>query len=308
MVSPFILIADDDAVVRQQMIEFFRLSGFSCLGADNAEEVSTVLASRPVDILIVNLQMENTDGLNLIESVKKQWDVDVIAMTLYPGDYTYEFVVSRGASDFITKPVRYPELLLRIRRLANERQLRREREEFVERLKILSITDDLTQLYNSRHFHGQIVVEVERVNRYHHPLSLLLLDVDLFKSINDRFGHLNGDLVLAHIGSLLKLSLRAMDSAYRYGGEEFAVILPVTTGEEAMVVAERIRLKIEKCPVTLDDGRTVPVTLSVGIAEHVPGETAAHLIRRADEALYRSKDGGRNRTTFLPALARKAAA
>lgn len=308
MVSPFILIADDDAVVRQQMIEFFRLSGFSCLGADNAEEVSTVLASRPVDILIVNLQMENTDGLNLIESVKKQWDVDVIAMTLYPGDYTYEFVVSRGASDFITKPVRYPELLLRIRRLANERQLRREREEFVERLKILSITDDLTQLYNSRHFHGQIVVEVERVNRYHHPLSLLLLDVDLFKSINDRFGHLNGDLVLAHIGSLLKLSLRAMDSAYRYGGEEFAVILPVTTGEEAIVVAERIRLKIEKCPVTLDDGRTVPVTLSVGIAEHVPGETAAHLIRRADEALYRSKDGGRNRTTFLPALARKAAA
>lgn len=290
------------------MIEFFRLSGFSCLGADNAEEVSTVLASRPVDILIVNLQMENTDGLNLIESVKKQWDVDVIAMTLYPGDYTYEFVVSRGASDFITKPVRYPELLLRIRRLANERQLRREREEFVERLKILSITDDLTQLYNSRHFHGQIVVEVERVNRYHHPLSLLLLDVDLFKSINDRFGHLNGDLVLAHIGSLLKLSLRAMDSAYRYGGEEFAVILPVTTGEEAIVVAERIRLKIEKCPVTLDDGRTVPVTLSVGIAEHVPGETAAHLIRRADEALYRSKDGGRNRTTFLPALARKAAA
>uniref|UniRef100_A0A7C4MQB8 diguanylate cyclase n=1 Tax=Desulfatirhabdium butyrativorans TaxID=340467 RepID=A0A7C4MQB8_9BACT len=308
MESLFILIVDDDAVVRQQMIEFFRLSGFECLGALNAEEANAVLASQPVDILIVNLQMERTDGLDFIESVKKQWDVDVIAMTLYPGDYTYEFVVSRGASDFITKPVRYPELLLRIRRLANERTLRQEREEMIERLKILSITDDLTKLYNSRHFHGQIVVEVERANRYHHSLSLLMMDVDHFKKFNDRYGHLNGDIALAHVGSLVNLSLRAMDSAYRYGGEEFAVILPVTMGEEAKVVAERIRLKVEKSPVTLDDGSSVPVTLSIGVVDHVSGETANQLIRRADEALYISKESGRNRTTFLPAEARSAAA
>ncbi len=308
MESLSLLIVDDDAVVRQQLIEFFRLSGFACLGAEDAEEANALLSSQSVDILIVNLQMEHMDGLDFIESVKKQWDVDVIAMTLYPGDYTYEFVVSRGASDFITKPVRYPELLLRIRRLANERQLRREREEMIERLKILSITDDLTQLYNSRHFHRQIVMEVERANRYHHSLSLLMIDVDHFKSFNDRFGHLNGDNALAHVGFLLKSSLRAMDSAYRYGGEEFAVILPVTTGEEAIVVAERIRLKVEKSPVTLDDGTSVPVTLSIGVADYVSGETADRLIRRADEALYISKNSGRNRTTFLPTAARQAAA
>lgn len=308
MESLSILIVDDDAVVRQQMIEFFRLSGFVCLGAENAEEANAVLVSQPVDILIVNLQMEHTDGLDFIESVKKQWDVDVIAMTLYRGEYTYEFVVSRGASDFMTKPIRYPELLLRIRRLANERKLRQEREEMIERLKVLSITDDLTKLYNSRHFHGQIAVEVERANRYRHSLSLLMMDVDHFKKFNDRCGHLNGDIALAHVGSLVKLSLRAMDSAYRYGGEEFAVILPVTTGDEAIVVAERIRLKVEACPVTLDDGSTVPVTLSVGVGDHVPGETANQLIRRADEALYISKANGRNRTTFLPAAERSAAA
>lgn len=308
MESPSILIVDDDAVVRQQLIEFFRLSDFACLGVETADEAHAVLVSRPVDILIVNLQIEHTNGLDFIESVKKQWDVDVIAMTLYPGAYTYEFVVSRGASDFITKPIRYPELLLRIRRLANERKLRQEREEMVERLKVLSITDDLTQLYNSRHFHEQIAVEVERSNRYHHSLSLLMIDVDHFKKFNDRYGHLNGDIALAHVGSLVKLSLRAMDSAYRYGGEEFAVILPVTRGDEATVVAERIRLKVEASPVPIDDGGTVAVTLSVGVADHVPGETANQLIRRADEALYISKESGRNRTTFLPFAAQSAAA
>lgn len=303
-----ILVVDDDYNERQQMSEFFRISGYVCLAAENADQALQTLESQPIDIVIVNLQMQNADGLELIDRIKKQFDVDLMAMTLYSGDYTYEFVISKGASDFITKPIRYPELLLRIRRLANERILRRERNEMLERLKVLSITDDLTQLYNSRHFHRQIKIEIERACRYHHPLSLLMIDIDWFKSFNDRFGHLQGDAALSHVGRFIQMSLRAMDSAYRYGGEEFAVILPVTTGEEALVAAERIRAKVEQSPVVFEDGTSAPLTLSIGIGDYNPGETENQLIQRADQALYQSKENGRNRITFFPAAQRPSAA
>jgi diguanylate cyclase (GGDEF)-like protein len=303
-----ILVVDDDHTVLQQMTEFLRISGYVCLAAENADQTLQTLKAQSIDIVIVNLQMQNTEGLELIDRIKKQFDVDVVAMTMYSGDYTYEFVVSKGASDFITKPIRYPELLLRIRRLANERILRRERNEMLERLKVLSITDDLTQLYNSRHFHRQIKIEIERASRYHHPLSLLMVDIDWFKSFNDRFGHLQGDAALSHVGKLIQMSLRAMDSAYRYGGEEFAVILPVTTGEEALVAAERLRARVEKSPVIFEDGTNAPLTLSIGIGDYDPGETENQLIQRADQALYQSKENGRNRITFFPAAQRPAAA
>jgi diguanylate cyclase (GGDEF)-like protein len=135
-----------------------------------------------------------------------------------------------------------------------------------------------------------------------------MVDIDWFKSFNDRFGHLQGDAALSHVGKLIQMSLRAMDSAYRYGGEEFAVILPVTTGEEALVAAERLRARVEKSPVIFEDGTNAPLTLSIGIGDYDPGETENQLIQRADQALYQSKENGRNRITFFPAAQRPAAA
>jgi diguanylate cyclase (GGDEF)-like protein len=166
-------------------------------------------------------------------------------------------------------------------------------------LQKLAITDGLTKLHNSRSFYSQIEVEVDRFNRYKHPLSLLLLDIDHFKHYNDTFGHLEGDKVLVRISQIIRSCLRKLDTAYRYGGEEFTVILPETTCEEARTVAERIRqaVKAEKFdPETEND---ITITISIGVTQYSPEEELSAFIQRADKAMYSSKQNGRNKVTAL---------
>ena len=137
--------------------------------------------------------------------------------------------------------------------LGRNRQVTEQLRKSEQRFRELSITDDLTQLYNSRHFYHQLDEEIERTNRYRHPLSLLMLDLDNFKKYNDAFGHIAGDEVLATAGEILRDSLRKTDSAYRYGGEEFAILLPETKGEEALNFAERIRQAFERQKLILPE-------------------------------------------------------
>jgi diguanylate cyclase (GGDEF)-like protein len=142
-------------------------------------------------------------------------------------------------------------------------------------------------------------LEVDRFNRYQHPLTLLLLDIDHFKDYNDKFGHLEGDKVLVRFSQIIKTCLRTNDSAYRYGGEEFTVILPETAGEEARTVAQRIRAALEAEPFSPRDGEVVTVTISIGLTEYHPKEELSTFIQRADQAMYRSKRSGRNKVSML---------
>ncbi len=162
----------------------------------------------------------------------------------------------------------------------------------------LSIRDSLTKLYNSRHFFSQLKAEASRADRYNRPLSLLLLDIDNFKHYNDRYGHLEGDKVLARIGEVLQESLRETDSAYRYGGEEFMVILPETGGKEATNVAEKIRRQVEDKTFYPASGEAVHVTASIGVAQYIFEEELSALIKRADNAMYVNKNQGKNRVFF----------
>lgn len=159
----------------------------------------------------------------------------------------------------------------------------------------LSITDPLTTLFNLRHFNEQLLREIERADRYNHPLSLLLLDVDNFKNYNDTFGHTEGDQVLIRLGQIIRTSLRNTDSAYRYGGEEFTVILPETQNEEAITVAERIRQNFKNEPFFPETKAPVSLTISIGVAEHTPDEKPIALVTRADKAMYQAKHAGKDR-------------
>lgn len=161
-----------------------------------------------------------------------------------------------------------------------------------------SITDDLTKLFNSRHFYEGLQNELNRSARYRHQLSLLLLDIDDFKHYNDTYGHLEGDKVLASLGNIIKGTLRQIDSAYRYGGEEFTVILPETDGTEAMNVAERMRKGFSDKAFTPKPNETEHRTLSIGVSEYNPGEGMASFIKRADAAMYTAKRGGKNRIYY----------
>ena len=169
----------------------------------------------------------------------------------------------------------------------------------MEKLKKLAITDGLTRLYNSRHFYNQMELEADRSNRYNHSLALLLLDIDLFKEYNDTYGHLEGDKVLQSIGKAITSCLRKMDTAYRYGGEEFTILLPETTAEEARTVAERIRAGIERVEFTPTPEKETTITISIGVTEYFKNEDLSEFVQRADRAMYLSKKNGRNRVSSI---------
>jgi diguanylate cyclase (GGDEF)-like protein len=179
------------------------------------------------------------------------------------------------------------------KRKALERTLRESEKKF----KGLSITDDLTRLYNSRYFYHRMGMEVARAVRYKHPLSVLLLDIDNFKNFNDNYGHLAGDDVLKKLGKTMNLSIRKTDSAYRYGGEEFAVILPETSGSDAVVVSERIRKAFENEIFTPLPNHHVRTTVSIGVGEYENTEKIEGFLKRVDTALYVAKEKGKNRVS-----------
>lgn len=295
-----ILIVDDDAAIRDSMNEFVQMAGFDSITASSAEEAIEMLATNSVDVVITDIMLPGMDGLELTDRIKKSHEIDVIVMTGYSGDYSYEEAISKGASDFVFKPVRFEELLLRLRRVLKERRLTQERIHMLEKLKRLSITDGLTKLYNSRYFYNQLKIEIDRTTRYQRPLSLLLMDIDKFKEYNDNFGHLEGDKVLIRLGQVIKSCLRKMDSAYRYGGEEFTIILPETEGDEAATVAERIRAAVEaERFFPQEESDPICITISVGVTEFNWQEEIAVFVQRADKAMYQSKQSGRNRVSCL---------
>ena len=162
-----------------------------------------------------------------------------------------------------------------------------------KKYKNLSITDDLTQLFNSRYFYAKLQEEIDRANRYNRPVSLLLIDIDDFKLYNDNYGHLKGDNVLAAAGDVIRKCLRKIDTAFRYGGEEFMVILPETPVEAARIVAERIRKAFEAETFRPEPTKEVTVTVSIGASQFEEGRK--QFIQRADQAMYKAKAGGKNR-------------
>ncbi len=296
-----ILIVDDEIGVRDSMHEFIEMAGFRSTIASSAEEAIDLLKKNNIQVVITDIMLPGMGGLELTKLIKRKFSTDVIVMTGYSGDYSYEEAINMGASDFVIKPVRLEELLLRLKRVLKERELTQERVRMMEKLQRLAITDGLTKLHNSRSFYSQLEVEVDRFNRYKHPLSLLLLDIDHFKEYNDNYGHLEGDKVLVRISQLIKACLRKLDTAYRYGGEEFTVILPETSGEEAVLVAERIRKTIQTEKFKPESAKELGITISIGVAQYAAEEQLSTFIQRADKAMYHSKQQGRNRVTSVSA-------
>lgn len=294
-----ILIVDDDPDVRSAMHHFVERAGFQTFSVTSAEEAIALLNEKEMDIVVTDIILTGLNGLELTDRIKSDHDVDVIVMTGYSSEYSYEEAVNKGASDFVFKPVRFEELLLRIRRVLRERQLTRERALMLGKLQNLAITDGLTKLYNSRQFYKQLDMEVGRSNRYDHPLALLMMDIDHFKRYNDTYGHVEGDKVLTRIARVIKSCLRTMDSAYRYGGEEFTALLPETRAEEAKTVAERLRAAVKEETFSPNADEAVGITISLGVTEYLLNESKSEFVQRADKALYQSKDAGRDRVSVL---------
>ena len=276
-----ILIVDDDPTVNRVLEDLLSALSFSTASATNGPEALEKIKDSEFTFILVDMKMPDMDGFELIDRVQETApELSIIAMTGYTDEYRYVDIINAGASDFIKKPIQLQELEAKIRRIIHERNLRKE-------LSRLSITDSLTGLYNQRHFYKRLKEEVIRARRQKTSLSLILLDLDNFKTFNDTHGHLAGDQALRSAGRLIHKSIRqGVDSGYRYGGDEFAIILIDADVTIAQDIGKRIQESFDS------DGK---LTASMGFVKYSETMTIKDFVAHADRELYRAKENGRGR-------------
>jgi len=329
---PKILAIDDkmdnlitlSAVLKSMMPDCSITTALSGLeGIDKARSESP-------DVVLLDVKMPGMDGFETCRQLKTNEitkRISVIMITAIKTDHQSRIKgMEIGADAFLSKPIDESELVsqvkvalrskqaedaLRIERDSLEKTVqertahllqevadRKRAEEALrlseKRYRDLSIIDDLTQLYNSRYFYQQLKMEIDRSDRYGQPLTLLLLDLDGFKTFNDSYGHIEGDQVLRRLGEIMKRCLRQTDSAYRYGGEEFTIILPMTTSADGIVAAERIRAELKEENFSPDPDKIVNMTVSTGVAQQKPLEEMKAFVYRVDQLMYRGKKNGKD--------------
>ena len=267
--------------------------------ADPAEALFRV-ADGGHDLVVVSLGLENFDGLRLcsqVRSLERTRNVPILAIAEAEDNARLMRGLEIGINDYLIRPIDKNELLARVRT-----QIRKKR--YTERLRDnmqlsieAAITDALTGLHNRRYMETHLGTLVEQAHARGKPLTVLVLDIDFFKAVNDTHGHDAGDDVLREFAVRLKKSIRGIDLACRYGGEEFVVVMPDTDMAVATMVAERLRRRIAADPFPIAQGqRKVEVTISIGLAAlGGADDAAANVLKRADQALYRAKRDGRNR-------------
>ena len=295
---PRVLLVDDDPAMLHLLAAWLEKAGYCVDRATDGREALSAIERQCPDYLITDWEMPYLNGLELCRRVR----------SLALPHYLYIFFLTAksesgqlieglnvGADDFLCKPVLQSELLARLR--AGARVLNLER-----RLSQLVRTDSLTGLMTRHAFFELLAKEWQRADRTLAPLSCVMLDLDFFKRINDTFGHLAGDAALRTTGETLQANCRVADSACRYGGEEFCVLLPETDARDAAVWAERIRRRLAAAMIAVG-GKEIHVTASFGVAQR-HGDTAApeQLVDMADQALLCAKQSGRDCVTCYESL------
>jgi len=260
------------------------------LFASASEAMDWAVVNEP-DLVFVDFLMPGMDGVEFIHRLRQMPHceaVPIVMVTGFEDKRTLYRALEAGATDFLNKPPDEVEFLARTRNMLKIRGSRRE-------LIRLATIDDLTGLFNRRYFMRRLAEEISHAHADYQLLSLVALDVDHFKRINDRQGHATGDRALERLGEICRFTMRSSDIIGRIGGEELAVIMPLASRVEAAICCERLRTTIEECVITNDDGERVPMTVSVGLTEIWTGDDARKLLSRADQALYAAKRAGRNR-------------
>lgn len=257
-----------------------------------------LLLTQRVDIVLCDLEMPGLDGEKLLHASQDAQRGHPVPFLFVTGSENTERLVrlfERGAVDVIRKPFHPAELDARLRLHLRIRHLERDLSARNAQLERLSTTDELTQLRNRRFVDEVLEREVHRARRHRSALSILMLDLDHFKSINDSYGHPAGDAVLKETGRRIRDLLRRSDVAARYGGEEFIIVLALSDARAAWLAAERWRSAIGDEPFALPDGSHIEVTTSIGVATYHAGLASRRsFIAAADEALYDAKQAGRN--------------
>lgn len=286
-----ILLVDDKTNIRDLVSRRLERKDYRVDTVENGREALETLDETDPDLVLLDVMMPGMDGFETLEEIREDVPADelpVLMLTAKEGTEGVLEALEKGANDYLKKPVNFPVALARIK---SHLKLKRAH----DRLQKIANHDQLTGLYNRRYWFSTFEDEFERSRRYGNPLSVMILDLDHFKEINDTYGHPAGDTVLEAFATILNDTLRESDVCARYGGEEFAVLLPETNVSSARDTAERIRTYVEEKDFETDAG-TISVTVSIGLTEfsdNVPN--LDDLLKQADKALYEAKDRGRNR-------------
>jgi diguanylate cyclase (GGDEF)-like protein len=310
-----ILIVDDNPINLDLLSGMLLDRGYRVRVATNGRRALSAARSAIPDLVMLDINMPEMDGYEVCRQIKldeQTRDIPVIFISALDNALDKVKAFQTGGADYVTKPFQFEEVLarieiqLKISRL--QREMERKNEELeqsnlqLERanrmLRALSYLDGLTGIANRRHFEESLDQEWRRASRTGGPLSLLMVDIDRFKALNDECGHQYGDDCLRQVAAALSDTLkRAGDLAARYGGEEFAVVLPATEIDGASAIGEEIRARIEELAIAREPSTPGVITVSVGVATALAteGTEPSELVDAADRALYQAKNDGRNR-------------
>jgi len=307
-VNPFrILLVDDQPMIhealRRMLADADDIELHYCREGTEAVKMASDLHP---SVILQDLVMPDIDGLMLVKFYNANEitrDIPVIVLSSKEDAKTKAEAFSVGANDYLVKLPDQIELLARIRYHAKAYAALLERNAALKELKLISITDGLTKLFNRRHFDELFDVEWKRSIREQHAISLIMIDIDHFKQFNDNYGHQAGDDCLVEVAKALQSAAkRPADTAARYGGEEFIVILANTDEKGALTLAENIRQAVVALNIAHDHSSAADhVTVSLGVASEIPStdSPAERLLKAADQALYQAKEAGRNRTAIV---------
>mgnify|MGYP000930796619 FL=1 len=300
-----VLVIDDSPGARHQILDGLKAAGLFQVyhEAESVIEGFKIALSEPLDVILCDLDMPGMDGfkfLSMIKTRKELQDIPVILVTGVNDQDSKIRGLERGASDYLTKPYDPAELIARVKVQLKIKTLQDSLKKSNQALMELSNTDPLTHLSNRRFLMKTLEKELQRCERSQKPMALIMVDVDHFKPVNDTYGHQQGDVVLQTLADQMKAHLRDYDLAARFGGEEFALVLPETALAEAVQVAERLRVAISELRIPTDHDE-IRLTISLGVATypHPKVRTVDNLILEADRALYNAKEKGRNRVETI---------
>ena len=299
------LIIDDSPLLRQKVIESLRNANLfvNYFEANDGFIAIKLLSREDIDMIICDVTMPGMDGFRLMELINKEKRFDdLMVIMLSSNRKIYDKIkgLESGAIDYLTKPFHPHELSLRVSILLRMKSLQKELKAKIAELEHVTVVDSLTGLFNQRYLYDTLRREYNRSDRFNLKLSLIIMDIDNFKDINDTFGHQRGDEIIKEVAKLLQVMLRGYDFAVRYGGDEFIIVLSQNTVIGSHIVAERIRALISDNPllIELNGGRQVTASIGVSTFPDDTKEGCDALINIADQALYRAKRDGRNRVAY----------
>jgi diguanylate cyclase (GGDEF)-like protein len=305
-----VLVVDDEPAVQKLLVKILETVGFEIETVGTLQEASGPVSEGKFDLVIADKNLPDGSGIQLIEKIIKEFlDCETLIITSHASVESAVDALRLGVSDYITKPFDHPDQVReRVRRAVERLKLKRDNRAMVSQLQSMATRDALTELFNHAYFQETLSREISRSKRYEHELSIMFVDIDHFKEINDDRGHPAGDAVLKRMAGILRgeqvegensFRLRDHDIAARYGGDEFVLILPETHKGGAAVTAERLRACVEKHDF---DPEIPRVTVSIGIAAFPEDGTERDtLVSAADAALYAAKKSGRNRVVAYSA-------